>query len=93
MLNFIMFLNYIEKLKNYQLQLKYQVYLDGKSIGLVNNRDELYNLINEEQSNIKDQYNVDQVYPPKGFEIESYLSYNNNISSTSDIYDKIYSYY
>lgn len=75
--------------REYQLPVKYQVYLDGKSIGLVNNRDELYNLINEEQSNIKEDYNVDQVYPPKGFEIESYLSYNNNVSSTNDIYDKI----
>ena len=35
-----------------QLPLKFQVYLDCKAIGLVNNRDELYNLINEEQSNI-----------------------------------------
>ena len=75
--------------KNIMIPVKYQVYLDGKSIGLVNNRDELYNLINEEQSNIKDEYNVDQVYPPKGFEIEKYLSYDNNTSTTSDIYDQI----
>ena len=46
-------------------------------------------LINKEQSQIKDDYNVDQVYPPKGFEIESYLTYNNSISSVGDIYNQI----
>jgi len=71
------------------LMTKYQVYLDGKAIGIINDSKELYSLINKEQSQIKDEYNVDQVYPPKGFEIESYISYNNNSSSVEDIYDHI----
>ena len=45
----------------------YQVYLDGEKIGLVESKDELYSLINKEQKEIKKEYNVNQVYPPKGF--------------------------
>ena len=37
-------------------------------------QDELYALINEEQSSIKEEYNVNQVYPPKGFSILSLYS-------------------
>ena len=71
------------------LPLKYQIYLDGKSIGVINDSKELYALINKEQSAIKDQYNVDQVYPPKGFEIEKYVSYDNNVNTVDEIYDQI----
>ena len=71
------------------LSVKYKIYLDGKSIGSINSKDELYKLINEEQSIIKDEYNVDQVYPPKGFEIEKYISYNDSTRSVNEIYDDI----
>ena len=37
----------------------YQIYLDGKEIGLIKDENELYSLINREQQNIKDQYGVD----------------------------------
>ena len=74
---------------NKLLTVKYQVYLDGNAIGIISDTKELYALINKEQSQIKDEYNVDQVYPPKGFEIEKYLTYNNNITSVSDIYNQI----
>ena len=70
-------------------QEKYQVYLDGEKIGLIDNVDNLYSLINDEQATIKNEYNVDQVYPPKGFEIEKYISYDNNTSSVEDVYNKI----
>lgn len=69
--------------------LKYQVYLDGETIGLISDTKELYSLINQEQSELKDKYKVDQVYPPKGFEIEKYLSYDNNLTSVNDVYNKI----
>lgn len=67
----------------------FQVYLDGQKIGLIKNRDELLALINEKQQNIKDTYKVDNVYPPTGFEIEEYITYDENISSATDIYQKI----
>ena len=67
----------------------YQVYLDGQKIGLVEDRDELLNLINEEQQEIKDTYAVDQVYPPNGFDILEYVTYDENISSAEEIYKEI----
>ncbi|MBR1417117.1 MAG: M23 family metallopeptidase [Bacilli bacterium] len=79
----------LNKPKEELFNVKYQVYLDGKSIGLINNSNELYNLINQEQSNIKDEYNVDQVYPPKGFAIEKYVSYDNNEIAVNDVYNRI----
>lgn len=67
----------------------FQVYLDGKVIGLTNNKDELLNLINKEQQGIKDKYKVNDVYPPNGFEILPYTTYNEKVLSASDIYQKI----
>ena len=67
----------------------YQIYLDGEKIGIIDNKEELYTLINEEQVEIKDNYNVDQVYPPNGFTIEKYTTYNDNITTVSEIYNKI----
>ena len=51
----------------------YQVYLNGQKMGMIADKDELYDLINEEQKDIKDKYDVDKVYPPLGFEIVKYI--------------------
>lgn len=67
----------------------YKVYLDGEKIGLVNSKDDLYSLINKEQKEIKKEYNVDQVYPPKGFKIIRQNTYDKNISSVEDVYETI----
>ncbi len=67
----------------------YQVYLDGEKIGLINSKDELYELINKEQVEIKDEYKVDQVYPPKGFKIIKKNTYNENITTVETVYDEI----
>ena len=67
----------------------YQVYLDGEKIGLIDSKEELYDLINQEQIEIKKEYNIEQVYPPKGFEIIKKNTYSENLSSSKDIYDAI----
>ena len=67
----------------------YQVYLDGEKIGLITSKQDLYSMINKEQVEIKDQYNVDQVYPPKGFKIIRMNTYDKEITSTEKIYDSI----
>jgi len=67
----------------------YQVYLDGAKVGLVNNQEELYQLINEEQNDIKEKYSVETVYPPNGFEIQEYITYDDKISSADSIYSQI----
>ena len=67
----------------------YQVYLNGQKMGMIASKDELYDLINEEQRGIKEKYNVDKVYPPLGFEIVKYVTYDNDIVDANKIYDKI----
>ncbi len=67
----------------------YQVYLDGQKIGLIRDKDKLYDLINKEGQDIKERYNVDQVYPPNGLEITKYITYDEKISSAAEIYRKI----
>ena len=67
----------------------YQVYLDGEKIGLIDSEDKLYNLINEEQIAIKDEYQVNQVYPPKGFDIVRTHTYNDKLSTVKEVYEKI----
>ena len=67
----------------------YQVYLDGKKLGAIADADELYTLINKEQSDIKSTYNVDNVYPPNGFNITKDITYENNIDNVKKVYDEI----
>ncbi len=67
----------------------YQVYLDNQIIGLVENKEELLAMINEEQQDIKDTYKINTVYPPNGFKIEEYITYDEKISSPTEIYSKI----
>ena len=67
----------------------YQVYLDGEKIGLVESKEDLYALINKEQKEIKKEYNVDQVYPPKGFKIIRQTTYEENLNSVEEVYESI----
>lgn len=67
----------------------YQVYLSGEKIGLTKSKDELYDLIDAEQEEIKKEYNVDKVYPPSGLEIQKVQTYKTNLMSTREIYEEI----
>lgn len=67
----------------------YQVYLNGKKIGLIESQDSLLNLIDKEQASIKEVFNVDKVYPPTGLNIEKTFTYNEKLSNTEDIYNQI----
>ena len=67
----------------------YQVYLGGEKSGLIADKDELYDLIDHEQQEIKDKYNVDKVYSPFGLEVMNVATYSNNLKSAKDVYDEI----
>lgn len=67
----------------------YQVYLNGEKLGLISSEDELLNLIDKTQSNIREQYHVDKVYPPEGLDIKKIYTFNDNIESVDKIYKKI----
>lgn len=67
-------------------QTVYQVYLDGQKLGLIYDKNELYNLIDKEDENIKNKYQVDQVFPPNGLEVKQYITYDENIMSAKELY-------
>ena len=77
------------KIKSSNPKNVYQVYLDGQKMGIIADDEELYSLINNEQKDIKEKYKVDKVYPPIGFEVVKYTTYDDNITSAAKIYDKI----
>ena len=73
----------------YGAKQTYRVYLDGKSIGLIDSKERLEKYIDKEQQTLKDEYNVENVYAPNGLEIKEEITYNENIISTQSIYNKI----
>ncbi len=73
----------------YDAQNIYRVYLNGESIGIIEDKKELETYINEQQQQLKNKYNVDNVYLPNGLKIEYETTYNEETNSISDIYNKI----
>lgn len=67
----------------------YQVYLDGDKVGVIESKDELLDLIDNEQRYLKNKYKVSKVYPPKGLEIRKIVTYNGKIRSARAVYEKI----
>ncbi|HBA37987.1 MAG TPA: hypothetical protein DCY94_04630 [Firmicutes bacterium] len=67
----------------------YIVYLEGKKIGLVESKDNLYDLIDKEQENIKKDFKVEKVYPPETLETIEYTTYSNKLSTPEEIYNII----
>ncbi len=67
----------------------YRVYLKGKSIGLIESKEELENYINKKQSEIKKKYNVDKVYLPKDLDIVREKTFSNKLKTKEEIYNEI----
>ena len=67
----------------------YRVYLEGKSIGFIESKDELNEYINIQQEKLKERYHVDQIYVPNNIDIVKELTYEDNIDSVSNIYNMI----
>ncbi len=72
-----------------QADMVYRVYLEGKSIGIVSSKEELENYIDKEQNEIKEKYNVDKVYAPNDLDIVKEYTFNEKLSTTEEIYQKI----
>lgn len=67
----------------------FQVYLDDKSIGVIKSKVSLESYINKEQKDLKERYNINNVYLPEGLYIEKYVGYTKDITTESEIYKKI----
>lgn len=80
----IIFVNFSDK---FQLSPKnvYKVYLDGKEIGNVKDKNELEEYINEEQKELKEKYNVNKVYVPEGVDIQKCITYKKDVKTAKQI--------
>lgn len=75
----------------YQITPKevYKVYLDGKAIGNINDKDELEDYINEEQKDLKDKFEVNKVYIPTGVNIQKCTTYEKEVLTAKQIHNII----
>ena len=67
----------------------YKVYLKGEAIGYIENKELLESYIDKAQTSIKEKYKVDKVYPPNELDIIKEVTYNQEASKESEIYEKI----
>lgn len=73
----------------YEAQNVYRVYLNGKSLGIIENKKELESYVNEKQQALKNKYNVDNVYIPQGLKIRQETTYNEQTETVESLYNKI----
>ena len=71
----------------YQLEPKevYKVYLDGKVVGNVKDKEELEDYINDEQKELKEKYDVDKVYIPEGVDIQKWTTYKKELLTAKQV--------
>ena len=67
----------------------YKVYLDGNSIGVIKSKDKLIEHINKEQVELKEKYNVENVYLPQGLNVEKYVGFSKVVEDELELYKKI----
>lgn len=67
----------------------YQVYLDGKILGIIESKTELENYIDKQNEKYKKKFNVKKIYAPNSLEIKKIETYKDKISSVKEIYKKI----
>ena len=89
---FIIFISYMVidfDMQNNAVHEYYQVYLNGKTIGLIESSDELYDLIDKEQEHMKEKFGVDKIYPPSGLEVQKVNTYKSKLMSAKSVYEEI----
>lgn len=72
-----------------QVNTNYQVYLNGEKIGVIGDKNELYALIDSNQTAIKEKYKVDNVYPPNSLKLIETDTYDTRLDDVKSVYDKI----
>ena len=72
-----------------KVNTNYQVFLNGERIGVIGNKNDLYALIDYNQTAIKEKYKVENVYPPNNLKIVETDTYSNKLDEVKNVYDKI----
>jgi len=80
---------FVEKDKSYNPEQVYRVYLSGKTIGYVEDKELLEEYIDKAQSSLKEKYDVEKVYAPNDLDIIKEVTYNQKVSTEKEIYEEI----
>lgn len=67
----------------------YRVYLEGKSLGVIESKKSFENYIDKKQNEIKEKYKVDKVYTPAELDIVKEITFEKEVKSNKEIYDQI----
>ena len=67
----------------------YAVYLDGTKIGIVHSKEKFNKYISEQEEKLKEQYQVNEIYTPKGVEIKKIVTYDKKVNTNEEIYQKL----
>ena len=67
----------------------YRVYLDGKSLGLIESKTSFENYIDKRQQEIKEKYKVKKVYTPTNLDIVKEITFEDDIKTNEEIYKEI----
>ena len=67
----------------------YRVYLEGKSLGVIESKKSFENYIDKKQNEIKEKYKVDKVYTPAELDIVKEITFEKDIQTNKQIYNKI----
>lgn len=86
---FILFVATLDEKLKIEANILYNVYLNGSSIGVIDDKERLYDLIDKNQTSIKNEYNVDNVYPPTDLKIIKTNTYNDKTDNILDVYNKV----
>ena len=91
LLTMCFFLYFINRKDTYATQPStfYKVYLDGRTIGVVNSKEELEKYIDKQNNIYKKKYDVKTVYAPNGLDVEKEVTYDGSIDQVENVYSKI----
>ena len=67
----------------------YRVYLQGKSLGVIESKESFENYIDKKQEEVKKKYKVNKVYVPADLDIVKEITFENQIKSNQQIYEEI----
>ncbi len=67
----------------------YRVYLEGKSLGVIESKKSFENYIDKKQNEIKAKYKVDKVYTPAELDIVKEITFEKEIKTNQQIYKEI----
>lgn len=67
----------------------YRVYLEGKSLGIIESKKSFENYIDKKQNEIKDKYKVSKVYTPQELDIVKEITFENEVKTNQEIYNQI----